>query len=101
MNDKLCYASLLMHDPNKVNYLLPFVLIINTQSTLNSHWDCNLASHLPANRSYLFWVKHQDRSECTLFHFSARAATIDVDFIVTPFLSNLSCLSHPFRVAAS
>lgn len=101
MNDKLTSSTLLADDLDKVQNVLPGVLIIDTKSALDCDWNRDLLLHLLHNSGYQVWVLHQDSTECPFDDFVGRTATVDVDFIVAELLGYLGCLAHRHWVTAT
>ena len=101
MNYELLYTSFLTNYCNKVNYIIPCILIINTQSTLHCNRYINRLYHLLTNIGHQFRIKHQSRSKTPRYSLMTRTPTIQIDLIISPLLNNLSCLCHFSRILST
>jgi len=101
VHNKLFAAAFFTDDPNKVDHLWVRILIINTKSAFDRHWNFNVFSHLSHDLRDKFRIKHQYSTKTAIFSLLTRAATVDIDLIVAPLLYNLRCLRHLARIVTS
>ena len=100
VDDELFNAALSADCGDELYHLLPGVMVVHTESALDSHGDRHVFSHFSAYSCYCLGFKHQNCAEAPVSCLVARAAAVDVHFVITPFFHDFGCFGHFNRVVA-